>query len=359
MFRGVLYYNHNEHVLVDGEVINISVTIKQIAEMAGVHRATVDKVLHNRPGVSDKVRANIQRIINETGYKVNPLGKALSSQGKRTVIGAILLKVDALLELRQGIEMACREFSKFNLTVEYRVIEYPDVEGQFNAIRDFLERGVDGIIILPLHHPSISTMIELVADQGVPIVTINNDIPGKRLCYIGQDADKAGVVAGRMMQLFLQDGGQVAVAVDTARSLLSLAKREKSFLRYLNEHTSNLTPGAFINTREDPQTAYDETVKQLKRNPDTKGLLITCGTVPEICKAVADVGRDDITVICYERYPQIIKLLEEGRVACTITTELVQQGYQSLKVLYDYCMYGHRPEKTQYMDIGILLKENL
>lgn len=50
----------------------MKVTIKEIAERAGVHRATVDKVLHNRVGVSDEVRMKVQRIIKEMGYTPNP-----------------------------------------------------------------------------------------------------------------------------------------------------------------------------------------------------------------------------------------------------------------------------------------------
>ena len=45
------------------------VTMKEIAERAGVHQATVDKVVHNRVGVSDEVRARVQAIIDELGYK--------------------------------------------------------------------------------------------------------------------------------------------------------------------------------------------------------------------------------------------------------------------------------------------------
>ena len=51
----------------------MGVTIKEIAEMAGVHRSTVDKVLHNRPGVSavgdileEYQRKNIKLICYET-----------------------------------------------------------------------------------------------------------------------------------------------------------------------------------------------------------------------------------------------------------------------------------------------------
>lgn len=67
----MLYYNEtkNDFVLIflinEREVITLAITIKQIAEMANVHRSTVDKVLHNRPGVSDPVRKRVQKIIDE------------------------------------------------------------------------------------------------------------------------------------------------------------------------------------------------------------------------------------------------------------------------------------------------------
>ena len=81
----------------------MGVTIKQIAEMAGVHRSTVDKVLHKRPGVSDSVRARVQKIIDECGYEANPIGKALQMQDKELKIKVILLEVDALEYLKKGI----------------------------------------------------------------------------------------------------------------------------------------------------------------------------------------------------------------------------------------------------------------
>ena len=67
----------------------MAVTIKDIAERAGVHRATVDKVLHNRVGVSDEVRMKVQRIIKEMGYTPNPAGRVLQKQGKKYRIEAI------------------------------------------------------------------------------------------------------------------------------------------------------------------------------------------------------------------------------------------------------------------------------
>ena len=54
--------------------------MKEIAERAGVHPSTVDKVVHHRVGVSDEVRARVQAIINELGYTPNPSGRELQRQ---------------------------------------------------------------------------------------------------------------------------------------------------------------------------------------------------------------------------------------------------------------------------------------
>ena len=43
----------------------MGVTLKEIAALAGVHRSTVDKVLHKRPGVSEEVRRRVQAVIDE------------------------------------------------------------------------------------------------------------------------------------------------------------------------------------------------------------------------------------------------------------------------------------------------------
>ena len=82
----------------------MKVTMKEIAERAGVHPSTVDKVVHHRVGVSDEVRARVQTIINELGYTPNPSGRVLQRQGKVYRISAILVEVDALPYLKKGIE---------------------------------------------------------------------------------------------------------------------------------------------------------------------------------------------------------------------------------------------------------------
>ena len=46
----------------------MAVTIRMIAEKAGVSRGTVDRALNNRPGVNAEVAAHVRRIAKELNY---------------------------------------------------------------------------------------------------------------------------------------------------------------------------------------------------------------------------------------------------------------------------------------------------
>ena len=340
-------------------MITIAITIKQIAEQAKVHRSTVDKVLHKRPGVSDEVRAKIQKIIDDSGYQVNPIGKALNSYKRATIIGVVLMNVDALFELREGIEQACQEYATFNLKAKYKVIDFPDVEGQYQAIKKFIAAKVSAIVVVPLDDPKISMIIDKAMEAGIPVITVNNDISTKRFCYVGQNHIKAGRVAGRMMSLYLGQAGYIGLVTGTSRSLMGLSQREHGFNAYIKDNAPDIEVVASINTMESPEIAYKSTRQMLEANRSIDGLFITCGCVPEICRAVHDAGRDGITVISYERYPQIEQMLQSGLVSCTITSDLKQQGYQAIKVLYERFVFDRMPEDNIYLDIGILIQENL
>ena len=45
------------------------IKIKDIAKMAGVSSGTVDRVLHNRGGVSESRKKAVERILAEVGYR--------------------------------------------------------------------------------------------------------------------------------------------------------------------------------------------------------------------------------------------------------------------------------------------------
>ena len=52
----------------------MAVTLKQIAELAGVSRGTVDRALYNRGRVKPEVADRIRKIADDLGYQPNRAG---------------------------------------------------------------------------------------------------------------------------------------------------------------------------------------------------------------------------------------------------------------------------------------------
>ena len=67
----------------------MSVTIKDIAKIAGVSPSTVSRVISNHPRISRKTSIKVKEIMNELGYHPNMMAKCLVSRTTHT-IGVIL-----------------------------------------------------------------------------------------------------------------------------------------------------------------------------------------------------------------------------------------------------------------------------
>ena len=60
-------------------------TIYDVAREAGVARATVDRVIYKRGGVSAATEEKVNRVIEKLGYSANPNASMLASRRKLTI----------------------------------------------------------------------------------------------------------------------------------------------------------------------------------------------------------------------------------------------------------------------------------
>ena len=343
----------------------MKITIKEIAERAGVHRATVDKVLHDREGVSADVRQRIQEIIREVGYTPNPAGRVLQRQGKQYRIAAVLVEVDALPYLKAGIERGVTHQVGFDIAVQYHITAFQDAQGQAALLDRAVAEQVDAIILCPINSMRVRAAIDRAADAGIPVVTTNSDIDGaKRACYVGQDSERASRIAGRLMGQFLHGTGKVAVissAIDSENNNYYVSMRAQGFREFLARTYPEIEIAENIEGFEDPQIIYQKTVEALARHPDLRGVYITCGGAAEVGRALKESGRwRAIKVVSFEDYPQILELMEEDVIDCTLASELPRQGELPVQLIMDYLVFGKPPAQEQlFTETKILVKESL
>lgn len=341
----------------------MGITLQQIAEMAGTTKSTVDKVIHDRPGVSEKKRQEIRRLLKEHGYEANPLAKALNYQKRKMKVAVILPGVTAAPDIKKGIEVVRQDFQSFNIQVEYQEIGASDAGAQAKCIRQLSRENVAGAVILPIRSEEVTKAIRELLDKKIPVVIVNSELQlDGILCYIGQNMQQSGSVAARMMRLFT--GGPSQIGIISCHNMLSHEQRERSFIECVENEYSDSRICGIRYILETPEDAYQQTLELLQSAPEIDSLFITCGCVTDICRAVRDyrqaAGKDTRPVIiCYEKYKEIRDLLRSREVACTLTGGLTKQGRFSMRVLFEYLVYDRLPEKKAFFfNNKIMIREN-
>ena len=334
-----------------------------IAERAGVHISTVDKVIHNRGGVSKEVEANIRAIIKELGYKTNPAGRALQRSGKRYRIEVLLLDVDAQPYIAEGIRREAADVN-FDIDMSFHTSPFMDVESQLELLEKTEEGQVDGIILLPNHSRRIEAVVQRIVSKNIPVITVDSDLAGNRLCHVGHDAVKGARIAGRMMGLFLRGKGKAAVITNSMNTEIyhdQVYTRTMEFTRFIRENYPEIEIIRYVEGFEDREITHRETAKLLQEEPDVKGIFIACGGLDAVGRAIREAGKaEETSVVSFEEYPEILDLIRARVVDCTIGGNLVEQGRTSLRLMMEYLVYGEKPRRDPvYMDAKILVKESI
>ena len=83
-------------------------TIREIAELAGVSRGTVDRVLNHRGSVNAATAALVNDIAKKLDYKPNRAGIALAAQRKMVRIGVVLF--DTGNPFFDEVELSLKQF---------------------------------------------------------------------------------------------------------------------------------------------------------------------------------------------------------------------------------------------------------
>ena len=61
----------------------MTITLEQIAKLAGVSRSTASRVINGHSGVGPLTRERVLQIVREYGYKPDPVARSLAFQRLR------------------------------------------------------------------------------------------------------------------------------------------------------------------------------------------------------------------------------------------------------------------------------------
>lgn len=341
----------------------MAVTAQQIAELTGVSRGTVDRALHNRGRVRPEVAARIRKVADELGYRPNPIGQALVKTPRDFRIGVILQSAETptMQIVSAGVRCAAEELRTSGVELVLREVAALDTELVLQAIEELVGLGIQGLAIAPSTETEIRHCIDDLYEQGIPVVTLNSDVPGsKRLCFIGMDNYRGGQTAAGLMCQLLPDGGKV---FPLAGHLNNTAhnNRLNGFIEVLQQETAyDITLLPFQPCFDRDDYAYEIIQHVVQAEPDLAGIYVASNGQQGVCQAVEELGlKRRVKVIAFDLNEPNLSLLQSDSLSFVLDQEAFEQGYRSPYLLYEYLMHQKKPAQPLiYTDIAIRTKYN-
>lgn len=325
------------------------VTIKQIAELCGVSRGTVDRVLNNRGNVKPEKRQLVLDTAKKLNYQPNPAGKALAARKKNPVVGVLIASEgvpffdDVLLPMRK----AALKYENYGMKVLWRSMRGFNVEEQCSII-DELASEVNALIINPVNEPRVIEKLNDLVARGIFVVTINNDVDDcRRHCYVGTDYLQGGRTAGALLKMIAPPGIHAGVLMGSL-SMQGHRQRLQGFLEVL-EKTEDFQLTGVHENEDDDMISYEKTRQLLEEHPETNALFIISSGAYGAARAVMSKNRRDIVMVVFDTIPSTIRMMHDHIIQAAIYQHPRQQGRKAMQVVFDYLVNGFRPDQKKYL----------
>ncbi len=337
-------------------------TIKEIAELSGVSRGTVDRVLNRRGAVSEKTAEKVLEIARLLNYQPNKAGIALAAQKKKLRIGVLLFGADNPFfdEVMEGLLHKLEELSVYGCTVEERRISF-DHTVQLAAIDELAAAGIHGLILSPFNDDAVRKKIDELSEKGIPCVTVNTDLPdSRRIAYVGSDYYKCGRTAGELFSLLTGDSAEIGI-ITGSRNVLCHEERIRGLRDFIADGHEGLHVAAVTVNDDDDYKSYEAVSSLLAAHPTLSALYFTAAGVHGGCRAALDAGLPaPPRIVTFDALPKTREMLAQGVISATICQQPKEQGAKSLTLLVDYLLTGVLPAQSAVLtELNIQIRESL
>jgi LacI family transcriptional regulator len=337
--------------------------VKEIARRANVSIATVDRVLHNRTGVSEKTRQKINDIIKELDYQPNILASRLAS---RKIINLAILIPRVSEETGfweaplRGIKRAEEEIKKYGIQVTTYFFDLNNRDSFQSQARLILDANTNGILLSPSFVEESIQFVKACHKQKIPVTFIDSNVPElTNVSYIGPHLFQSGYVGAKLLTYRSKENKKVLVVnISTETDNYNYLQIEDGFRSFFKDENKN-TEIIRIDIRE---TDYMSVARHLTYvfhlNKEIEAVFVTNSRVFSVAKFLSDSHRNNIALVGYDFLNENISYLKSGVIDFLICHKPEEQGYRGIMALYQILVLGMSVEKLYYMPIDIITKEN-
>jgi len=232
---------------------------------------------------------------------------------------------------------------------------------QIIVVEDFINRGVDGIVLAPLDDRALCRPVQDAVREGIPVVIIDSGLQGEDyVSFVATDNYKGGVLAAQRLGELVGGKGNVFL-IRYQEGSASTTRRESGFLDTITSDFPNISllvhdqyAGATT------ETAYQLAENLLGRFPEVEGIFCpnessTFGTL----RALQESGlAGKVKFVGFDSSPKLVQALREGHLHGLVLQNPMKMGYLGVKQMVSH-LKGEKIESRVDTGVYLATRENM
>jgi len=330
-------------------------TLEEVAELAGVSRATASRVVNASIGVSERARASVEKAIKRLGYVPNRAARSLVTRRSDTV-ALVVPATPARFFADPFFAAVVRGVTQILADSQFQlVLSIPQSAEQNERFEQYVFNGhTDGVIVVSF--PVDNPLVEKLVAASIPAVLCGR--PGEDLAVSYVDADNCG--GARAAVSYLLESGRSRIATITGPQDTSPGlDRCEGYRSALKDAGIELDPSLEAEGDFSQASGQRAMADVLARHPDVDAVfaasdLMAAGAL----RSLADAGRrvpDDVAVIGFDDSQAAV--LASPKLS-TVRQPIEAMGRELAGMLLNQITSGESAPKSVVLDTKLILRES-
>ncbi|MDB5523429.1 MAG: hypothetical protein JWM58_1192 [Rhizobium sp.] len=233
---------------------------------------------------------------------------------------------------------------------------------QIAQFQQLANTGYSVIVVISFEPDAWIAPIKKAMDQGVLVLTANNDAPkSARELYFGQDLVAAAVVQGQLLAKLAGGKGKVAMT-NCAPGSLGLDQRIQGARQGVKQ--GGLEDVGVYNTNPADMASELGTMQDILRaHPDLSAVMPLCGPDTAAAGLVRKNKGHKLPIVGTDLLYQTLELIRDGYVDATVGQQPYLQGYLPIMYGYQRTVLGapklELPGGNYYIANEVVTKDNV
>jgi len=295
--------------------------------------------------------------VNKIALLIGALALAPASQAKDLRIGVALANFDLNFVSILRTQMA-KEMEKEKIQGQFEDAK-GDIAVQVQQVENFINQGVDAIILNPVDTQGVKPMMEAAKRANIPLIFVNRkpevELSGK-MAYVGSDSLLGGRMEMEALAKKMNYKGNVAILMgalsaeearqrtkateDVIAKYKEMKVVEKQSAQWMRNEAVDVTSGWLLSGNK---------IDAIAANNDEMAI----GAI----MALNQSGKKDILVAGIDGTPDALQFIKNGKLALTVFQDAAGQGKGAVTMAKQF-IDGKNGDKFMWIPYQVITKDN-